>query len=91
MSDSKEAQLNVLKTHFGITPKTANLLYAAGYNTPPTLAESTPNEIVQAFARLPGMDEKKAKDYARPARRMCMLGAITDSDQAAAAIRDCKV
>ena len=90
-SPTKEAELVLLKTHLGITPKTCHLLHASGYTTPGTLANSTPNEVVSRFAARSGMDLKSAKDYARPARRMCMLGAIEDPEEAAAVVRDCKV
>lgn len=91
MSDTREKELSLLKSHLGITPKTAGLLHSSGYTTPRSLANSTPNEIVSKFVALPGMDMKKAKDYARPARRMVMLGAIDDSNEAAAVVRNCKV
>lgn len=91
MSGDREAELALLKSHLGITPKTAHLLHSSGYTTPESLANSTPNEVVSKFATLPGMDAKKAKDYARPARRMVMLGAIEDADEAAAVVKDCKV
>lgn len=88
---SKEDELALLKFHLGITPKTANLLHSSGYTTPKSLANSTPNEVVSKFAALPGMDMKKAKDYARPARRMVMLGAIEDGKEAATVVKTFKV
>lgn len=91
MSSSREAEIAFLKSHLGITPKTAHLLHAAGYTSPQLLANSSPNEVVHKFATLPGMDMKKAKGYARPARRMVMLGAIDDPKGAAAVVKDCKV
>lgn len=91
MSSDREAELTLLKSHLGITPKTAHMLHSAGYTTPQSLANSTPNEVVSKFAALPGMDAKKAKDYARPGRRMVMLGAIEDAGEAAAVVGDCKV
>lgn len=83
MSDIKSSEIERLKAHLAITPKTANMLHTAGYTTPQSLAQSTPNEIAAKFASLPGMDKKKAYPYIRPLRRMVMLGTVEDAEQAA--------
>ena len=90
MPRSKEDELQHLKSHLGITPKTANMLHASGYATPMSLRNSTPNEVAAKFAALAGMDAKKAKDYVRPLRRITMLGDIEDADKAAAVVKNCK-
>ncbi|KAK5166838.1 uncharacterized protein LTR77_007567 [Saxophila tyrrhenica] len=80
---TKEEQQAKLKTHLAITPKTVGFLYDAGYTTPASLREATPNEVVAKLAELPGLDFKKAKAYyLRPLRRMVMLGDIEDLDEA---------
>ena len=90
MSQSKEDEMKLLKTHFAITPKTVNMLYACGYTTPPSLRHCTPNEVAAKFAALPGMDAKKAKLYVRALRRMVMLGDIEDTDRADEVAKSCQ-
>jgi hypothetical protein len=90
MATSRESCLATLKSHLSITPKTCNLLYDSGYTTPSSLRNASPNEVAAKFAQCPGMDEKKAKDYVRPLRRMCMLGDIEDEDVAKAVAKDCQ-
>jgi hypothetical protein len=87
---TKEAKLQTLKSHLSITPKTCNLLYDSGYTTPASLRDASPNEAVAKFADLSGMDEKKAKQYLRPLRRMCMLGDIEDEEVAKTVAKDCQ-
>ena len=86
----REDAIQLLKTHLAITPKTANMLYDSGYTTPASLRNVTPNQVTAKFAALPGMDAKKAKDYARPLRRMVMLGDMEDTKEAAAAAKSCQ-
>ena len=88
MPTDKEAEIQHLKTHLAISPKTANLLHAAGYATPQSLATATPNEVGARFAALPGMDAKAAKWYVGAGRRMVMLGTIDDPDKAASVAKE---
>lgn len=89
-ASTKEDQLQLLKDHLQITPKTCRLLYDCGYTTPASLRDSSPNQIIAQFAALPGMDLKSAKVYQRALRRMTLLGATDDIEEAKSIATDCK-
>lgn len=84
---TKTAQLQLLKDHLQITPKTCRMLHDSGYTTPQSLRTGTPNQIYTAFAALSYMD-KSAKPYIRPLRRMVLLGATDDVDEAKAIAKE---
>ena len=91
MSDGskEEGEKARLKSHLAITPKTVNMLHAAGYTTPESLATCTPSEITAGIIKLPGMGAKTAYPYTRAFRRMVVLGTM-EAEQAAVVVEKYK-
>ena len=69
-----------LKHALAITPKTTNLLLSLGYTTYQSLADTTPNTLLQGFAKVGSMDKKLVEGYRRVVRRMVWLGTQSDPE-----------